>query len=312
MTARLMRWILLVQLFAAGLLAIAAWQGLGLGPAAALLLGVAAVIVVRLAISANNFLMSWYLGSPTPPQFRLTPFGRIRLFAEEFYTSMLLSSWVMPRARQCMVEYPGGGPAVLLLHGYGCNSGYWKHLTPMLEARRITHAGLDLEPTLAGIDEFVPLVAQAMQRLRDATAGAPVIIVAHSMGGLVARAYLRAHGTVGVARVITLGTPHHGSALASFGPGLNAAQMCRSPRTGAESGWLRELAAAESPEVRALFTSLLTHHDNIIAPQTSSHLEGARNIEFGGMGHVAMGRHPQILACVLDQIEQVRAEAAVA
>lgn len=312
MTARLMRLILLVQLFAAALLAIAAWDGLGVRPAAAVLLGVAAVIFVRIAISANNFLMSWHFGSPTPPQFKLNAIGRIRLFANEFYASMLLGSWIMPRARQCMRAYPDGGPAVLLVHGYGCNSGYWANLTPALQSRRITHADLDLEPTLAGIDEFVPLVANAVQRLRDATAGAPVIIVAHSMGGLVARAYLRAHGAVGIARVITLGTPHHGSALAAFGPGRNAAQMCRSPRTGAESDWLRALAAAETPEVRALFTSLLTHHDNIIAPQTSSYLEGARNIAFGGMGHVAMGRHPQVLACVLDEIEQVRAELAVA
>jgi pimeloyl-ACP methyl ester carboxylesterase len=312
MTARLMRLILLVQLCAAVLIAIAAWLGLGVGPAAALLLGVAAVILVRMAISANNFLMSWYFGSPTPAQFKLNPVGRIKLFVTEFYASMLLGSWIMLRARQCMRVYPDGGPAVLLVHGYGCNSGYWTRLTPALKARRITHADLDLEPTLAGIDEFVPLVAQAVQRLRDATAGAPVIIVAHSMGGLVARAYLRAHGTVGVARVITLGTPHHGSALAAFGPGLNAAQMCRSPRTGAESDWLRALAASETPELRALFTSLLSHHDNIIAPQTSSYFEGARNIEFGGMGHVAMGRHPQILACVLDEIEQVRGGVAVA
>ena len=312
MTARLMRWILLVQLFAAALLAIAAWHGLGLRPAAAVLLGVAAVILVRMAISANNFLMSWHFGSPTPPQFKLSAFGCIKLFFSEFHASMLMGSWIMPRARQCVRVYPDGGPAVLLVHGYGCNSGYWANLTPTLRSRRITHADIDLEPTLAGIDEFVPLVANAVQRLRDATAGAPVIIVAHSMGGLVARAYLRAHGTVGIARVITLGTPHHGSALAAFGPGRNAAQMCRSPRTGDESDWLRELAASETPEVLALFTSLLTHHDNIIAPQTSSFLEGARNIEFGGMGHVAMGRHPQILACVLDEIEQVRAEVAAA
>lgn len=312
MTARLMRWILVVQIFAAALLAIAAWQGLGLRPAAAVLLGVAIVTLVRMAISANNFFMSWHFGSPTPPQFSLSPLGRVKLFGSEFYASMLLGSWIMPRAAQCMRVYPGGGPSVLLVHGYGCNSGYWTHLTPVLQSRHLTHADLDLEPTLAGIDEFVPLVAGAVRRLRDATGGAPVIIVAHSMGGLVARAYLRAHGTAGIARVITLGTPHHGSALAAFGPGRNAAQMCRSPRTGAESDWLRELAASETPEVRALFTSLMTHHDNIIAPQTSSYLEGARNIEFGGMGHVAMGRHPQIIACVLGEIEQIRAEVAVA
>ena len=36
-------------------------------------------------------------------------------------------------------------------------------------------------------------------------------------------------------------------------------------------------------------------------------LEGARNLEFGGVGHVAMGRNCAILACVLDEIGQARA-----
>ena len=48
-----------------------------------------------------------------------------------------------------------------------------------------------------------------------------------------------------VARLITLGTPHHGTALGAFAPGRNAAQMCRSAG-GAESEWLRVLAAGET------------------------------------------------------------------
>jgi pimeloyl-ACP methyl ester carboxylesterase len=40
-------------------------------------------------------------------------------------------------------------PPVLLLHGYGCNSGYWAHLAPRLDAARISHASVDLEPVWA-------------------------------------------------------------------------------------------------------------------------------------------------------------------
>ncbi len=49
-------------------------------------------------------------------------------------------------------------------------------------------------------------------------------------------------------------------------------------------------------------TSLFTHHDNIVAPQTSSYLPGARNIEFGGVGHVAMGRNPRVLARLMQEL----------
>ena len=308
MTARMLRWLLLVQALAATLLAVAAWRWLGAAPPLAALLGAGAVLLVRLAISANNFVMSRRYGSPVPPRFRLDAAGRLRLFFGEFYATMMQSSWIMPRARACVRIHPDSPcPPVLLLHGYGCNSGYWAHLEPLLDARGISHAGLDLEPTLAGIDEFVPLVRRGVEKLLAATGAAQVILLAHSMGGLVARAYVSQYGTAHVARVITLGTPHHGTALAAFAPGRNAAQMCRSPSDGTESDWLRALAAGETPAMRALVTSLLTHHDNIIAPQTSPVLEGARIVEFGGVGHVAMGRHRPILACVLDEIERARA-----
>ncbi|MFD2365881.1 esterase/lipase family protein [Pseudoduganella sp. GCM10020061] len=308
MTARMLRWLLLGQLFAVLVLALAGARWLGVSPFMTVLPAAGAVLLVRLAIVANNFMMSRRYGSPVPARFALGLRGRLRLFFGEFYATMVHSSWIMVRARACVRIYPGdGAPPVLLLHGYGCNSGYWAHLQPLLDARGISHAGLDLEPTLAGIDEFVPLVARRVEELRAATGAQRVILVAHSMGGLVGRAYLRAHGSGAVARLITLGTPHHGTALAAFAPGRNAAQMCRSPRTGEESDWLRALAASETPAMRALVTSLMTHHDNIIAPQTSSVLEGARTIEFGGVGHVAMGRDRAILSCVLDEIGKARA-----
>src|SRR6185312_915916 len=110
-----------------------------------------------------------------------------------------------------------------------------------------------------------------------------------SMGGLVARAYLRRHGHQHIARVITLGTPHHGTALAHLGPGSNAAQMRR------DSEWLGSLAASEANTQRTLFSSIYSVHDNIIAPQDSSELPGARNLVFGAIGHVALGSHPEIM-----------------
>ena len=308
MTARMLRWLLLVQALAGTLLALALWHWFGVPAPVAALLALGIVLLVRMAIVANNFVLSRRYGSPVPPAFALGAAARLRLFFGEFYATMVQSSWIMPRARACTRIHPDAGlPPVLLLHGYGCNSGYWAHLEPLLDARGISHANLDLEPTLAGIDEFVPLVERGVARLCAASGADRVILVAHSMGGLVARAYLRQHGAERLAHLVTLGTPHHGTALAAFAPGRNAAQMCRSPSTGEESAWLRELAASEPATTRARVTSLLSHHDNIVAPQTSPILDGARVIAFGGVGHVAMGRNQAVLACVLDEIERARA-----
>jgi triacylglycerol esterase/lipase EstA (alpha/beta hydrolase family) len=302
---RLLRVLLLLQAAAAAAIALALVKWLAAPPWLAVLGGLASVVLVRLAINANNFALSARFASPTPAAFALRPAARLRLFAEEFMASMLYSSWHMGRAVRTRVYPDSPAPPVLLLHGYGCNSGYWTHLAALLDAARISHAAVDLEPLAGDIDGYAPLVEQAAASL-CAAAGAPrLAIVAHSMGGLVARAWMRRYGTARVARIITLGTPHHGTSLAQFALGANAAQMRRAPGTAAESPWLRELAASEDPPTRALITSIYTHHDNIIAPQTSSLLPGARNIEFGGIGHVALGSNPRILAEVMREIAEL-------
>jgi pimeloyl-ACP methyl ester carboxylesterase len=311
MSARtLLRLLLLVQAAAAIAIAFALQRWYGLAPALALAGGVLAVLLVRLVINANNFVVSARFASATPDAFRLGLGARLRLFGEEFMASMLHSSWFMAKAAPATRIHPGSArPPVLLLHGYGCNSGYWAQLVPLLDAARISHAALDLEPLGGDIDGYVPLVERAAADLLARTGAAQLVIVAHSMGGLVARAWMRRHGTARVARVITLGTPHHGTSLANFALGANAAQM-RRLRAGAapESAWLRALAEAEDPAARALVTSIYTHHDNIVAPQTSSRLPGARNLEFGGIGHVALGSNPRILAAVMGEIAALDAQ----
>ncbi len=271
----------------------------------ALATGAVLVLLVRMLITANNFAMTARFSSVTPSDFQLGRAGQLRLFGEEFMATLLQSSWFMPVA--CAKERiyeDSPAPPVLLIHGYGCNSGYWAHLTPLLDAAHISHGSLDLEPVIGSIDDYVPLVARAAESLCSKSNVPKVIIVAHSMGGLVARAYLREHGPDRVAHIFTMGTPHHGTSLANMGIGRNAAQMRRTPGCpdAPESDWLRELAGAESAATRALITSFYTHHDNIVAPQTSSILPGARSIEFGGVGHVAMGRNPRVLTRLMQEI----------
>jgi len=304
-TRSLTRTLLVVQAIAALVLAWALWRRAGMAPAGALLAGTGCVVAVRLLINLNNFVLAAYFASATPPAFRLGPGARLRLLAEEFWISMLTTSWRMPRGAARTRIYPDGGHTpVLLLHGYGCNSGYWAHLMALLDAAQVSHASVDLEPIGGTIEGYADQVQHAVEQLCAATGAPRVAIVAHSMGGLVARAWMRAHGSARVARVITLGTPHHGTALARFGLGANAAQMrCTGP--GCASAWLRALAAAETPATRALVTSIYTHHDNIVAPQTSSVLPGARNIAFGGVGHVALGSNPRVLAAVLRELAEL-------
>ena len=119
------------------------------------------------------------------------------------------------------------------------------------------------------------------------------MIVAHSMGGLVARAYLRRHGGAQVARVITLGTPHHGTALANLAPGSNARQMSRPG--GQPNAWLAQLAASETPQhARA-------DHLDLFASRQYRRAAGlgaaARRAQYALMPAWAMWRWRRIRAC---------------
>ncbi|MDR7050884.1 triacylglycerol esterase/lipase EstA (alpha/beta hydrolase family) [Duganella sp. 3397] len=262
--------------------------------------GVLVLLLVRMSIAANNFRISWRARSVPAVIHALDPIKAARLFLHEFASTMLTSSWHMLRPIGLQLQPQARGLPVLLIHGYGCNSGYWRPLSAHLRASGISHYGIDLEPPGADIDDFAPQVQAAVEHLCAVTGSAQVIILAHSMGGLVARAWLRRHGAARVARVITLGTPHHGTVLADLGPGRNAVQM----RCG--SAWLGALAASETAVdanlQRNLFCSIYSVHDNIVAPQDSSALPGARNLVFGAIGHVALGRHPEIVRCALAEI----------
>ncbi|CDG82028.1 esterase/lipase family protein [Janthinobacterium agaricidamnosum] len=278
----------------------------------ALLLALLAVLGLRAVLCGQNFWLSRHFGSAAPPQFRPGPLRWLRLASQEFLANLRMSSRDMawPRLVPPATRRQGGLPLlpVLLVHGYVCNHGCWNRFSARLARAGIEHDAVDLEPPGADIDDFVPLLHDAVQRLCARSGSARVIIVAHSMGGLVARAYLRRHGEARIARVITLGTPHHGTALAGFGLGRNARQMSRKQHQ--PSPWLQQLAAAETPRRRALFTSIFSHHDNIVAPQTSACFEDAKNIAFGAIGHVTLACHPIILQCVIDEISSVSIAAA--
>jgi triacylglycerol lipase len=276
----------------------------------ALTFGFGVVLLIRALINANNFRIARQFSSPIPLPYQLSLTQAIKLFLTEFTASMISTSWAMPfKIFATRVAQEPAGLPVLLIHGYGCNSGYWNSLSRRLTQENITHHAVDLEPVLGSIDGFVPIIHRAIEGLLKTSGQDQIVIVAHSMGGLVARAYLRDYGMARIAKVITLGTPHHGTVIANFGRGLNSRQMERSPDlAGTPSAWLSALEQAENPAARSLFVSIYTLHDNIVFPQTTAHLPGARNIELYGIGHVALASTLSVQQSILQEIAQASAQ----
>ena len=313
MVVRITRLLLLFQLLVAVAFATAAKQLFQIDNAVlAVLVGIIVVVIARLVITGNNFILASRYRSETPMHHRIRMWQAVRLFLGEFRATMTASSWTMPfhAFSKRTARQPQGLP-VLLIHGYGCNSGYWHSMSKALVKANITHHAVDLEPVIGGIDEYVPMIHRAVEALCRETGFDKVVIVAHSMGGLASRAYLRDYGSKRIAKLITLGTPHYGTGLAHFGVGLNTHQMrwTATEQEGIASDWLRTLKAGENAEVYRLIVSIYSHHDNIISPQTSSHLVGAKNIELNGIGHVALGFDPEVQAMVIREVRDASAQA---
>jgi len=260
----------------------------GLGWPAALVASAVLIALSRFGVIANNYFLSDALRQPMADG---TPAPRLRLasrIVQEFWYSSLCWFRLFPFGRPFEVRIDGdAGPPVLMLHGYGSNSGFWLPLSRRLRAAGISHAAIDLEPVLADIDDYAPRIERAVQALCSATGAPQVILLCHSMGGLAARAWLRAFGSARVARVVTLGTPHFGSTLAGFGFGMNARQMLTA--AGNPDSWIARLDASEDAALRALFVSVYTQHDNIVSPQSSAVLPGATQVALDLVGHVALG-----------------------
>jgi len=184
-------------------------------------------------------------------------------------------------------------PPVLLVHGYGCSRAAWWWLRRRVEAQGWTVATINLEPIYADIEHYVDPLAQRIEEVLEATGAGRLILVGHSMGGLVARAYVRRYGADKVCRVVTLGTPYGGSELARIGFGINGRQMV----PGNE--WLTRLS---EDELRVETTTIFSPHDNYVMPQTNLLLEGAQSRVLDGLGHLAMLYSPRVADALLDAL----------
>ena len=193
---------------------------------------------------------------------------------------------------------PGVAPRVpvLLVHGYLCNHRVWDDWVAPLTQAGHPVLRLDLEPLFTSIDQYAPQVQQAVADLCRQTGAQKVALVGHSMGGLVIRAWMRAHGLQQVARVITLGTPHAGT-LADRHPFTpNGKQMLLG------SDWLHTLAKDESPATRQRMRLALSPSDNVVYPQREQVLPGAPVTVFEDLGHLEL-LDTQVIAWALKQLE---------
>lgn len=187
----------------------------------------------------------------------------------------------------------GGARPVLLIHGILCNRAIWAPLRARLRAAGFAPVReLNLEPLGGDMETYRAIVEQELRALHQ-SCGAPVAIVAHSMGGLVARAVLRSAGPGLIRRIVTVASPHHGTTLAHCLP-LPAARQMRT-----DAPWLQKLNAEQEGQFASPTTTIWSREDSLISPANSAVLAGAEVQEMRGLGHFGLVRSRRVLDSII-------------
>lgn len=296
----------LQQVITFGLLgALLAWAGVHAARGEWAWVAAGSVLILTghaLVLALETGVMAWFNRRDRLPPARASEM--VRAWWDEACSAPRIFCWQQPFRSQAWADQPLGRPGqrgLVLVHGFVCNRGLWNRWFPRLQALGVPYIAVNLEPVFGDIDDYVEPIDAAVTALQEST-GLPPLVVAHSMGGLAVRAWLRRFGG-GAAlarthRIVTLGTPHTGTVLARFGVSSNTRQM------GFASEWLQTLAGLEPPSVQAHFTCVYSNCDNIVFPTSTATLPHAEAVGLTACAHVHMVDHAPVFDLVMDRLQR--------
>jgi triacylglycerol lipase len=252
------------------------------------------LVAVRIAALLISF--GFAFRNATIPQ-RQTTTAWIATFFREFFATLLAFTFLIP-FRFFFAPYRNENQTapetvVLLVHGLLSNSGVW-----WLFSRRLKKAlvgqfsclsidSIDLGAPFASIDSYVKVLDLRIKKIRQ-NKNVEIILIGHSMGGLVCRAWLGVNEGVDIKRLITIGTPHQGSQCANILGAANLKQMRPA------SLWLQKLPATPTIKTIAIYSV----HDNLVVPFTSGFSKDFDSVQLTGTGHLGLLFDRKVIASV--------------
>jgi triacylglycerol esterase/lipase EstA (alpha/beta hydrolase family) len=142
-------------------------------------------------------------------------------------------------------------------------------------------------------------LATEVKRVLAATGASKVDIVAHSMGVLSARYYLKnLGGTAYVDHFVSTAGANHGTSLASLCAWLYTS--CAEMNTG--SSFLTALNSGDETPGSVAYASYWSDCDEALNPDTTAILSGATNVEVGCISHDQMNNDHGVYTQVRDFI----------
>lgn len=269
-------------------------------------------VVIPLAFSFLTYAFFWYETANGPHRAHLAKIsgGKIRRLLARGIASSCASIVLV------ILFYPFGYlrrflhspfdpecalPPVILVHGLYHNSSAWT-----LYRLWLRQAGFKNVHTLNYSSfrrSFHDILKQLDDLARDVAGrfeGKPIVLIGHSLGGLLCRAYSERCDGAPIEAVVTLGTPHHGSKLAVLGIGRLAQSLAyRGPL----------ITELEQQPSRCAMPRLAIHSplDNMVLPNDALHPTEPQweSRECPPMSHVAMLFHRRSALGVIDRLKNL-------
>jgi triacylglycerol esterase/lipase EstA (alpha/beta hydrolase family) len=201
-------------------------------------------------------------------------------------------------------------PPVLLVPGYGGGTSGLETLAAALRAHGRDATIVRLAGDGTGDLEVQAGVLQTAVQAALHGGATSVDVVGYSAGGVTARLWLRAYDGGSVARrIVTLGSPHHGTELAALASDIapdSCPEACRQLATDSEL--MRSLNAGDETPPGPAWVSIWTTDDQISTPPATASLSGALDMSIQSVcpgrsvTHGQLPTDPAVVAMVLAEL----------
>jgi pimeloyl-ACP methyl ester carboxylesterase len=198
------------------------------------------VITVAFLVTSGLFVATFLARGDAPDDVQALVFAQIRhswarrivgqlvevlVAAFDLVLRFLYVLRLLPKLRD-----PGSGTPIIMLPGYTENAGAMWWFARKLSKRGFRPVLLDFPSTFHRLETNVTWLGTRIAQLRESTGHDKVAIVAHSMGGVIARAHMLTQPDHGVLTLIAIASPFRGTHIARLGAafrlGHSALDMC--------------------------------------------------------------------------------------
>jgi triacylglycerol lipase len=188
---------------------------------------------------------------------------------------------------------------ILFVHGWNSSGSVWSTMVGRFQADGYTADELHVWSynTSQSNKTTAQEIAQRVDQIRASTGAAEVDVIAHSMGSLSSRWYIKFVGGVdSVDAWVSLGGPNHGTDTAYF----CFSSACSEMRIG--SSFLQELNAGDESPGDVRYATWWSPCDTVINPDSSVAVEGATNTQTACIGHSDLHQDATVYGQVRDFI----------